>query len=71
MAMRLCVQALSGAVRAERSATVRRAYAAAAAAMVKSCVGPKRAGKWVEDAVAMTTAEDADVDSRYWRSHTF
>ncbi|KAG2487332.1 hypothetical protein HYH03_014048 [Edaphochlamys debaryana] len=58
------LRALSNAVRnTERSGTVRKAYASAAAAVVRHA-GDKRADKFVMESLAWYTNPDADVDSR-------
>ncbi|GIL84022.1 hypothetical protein Vretifemale_12732, partial [Volvox reticuliferus] len=57
------LRVLIGSVRSERSGTVRRAYAAAAAQVVRHA-GEKRLDKFVAEAVASYTDPGADVESR-------
>ncbi len=58
------VQALTEACRADRSAAVRRSYAAAAALLCR--YAPRaRVDRFVSDALASLAAEGADRDDRY------
>lgn len=59
-----CLQALTEACRADRSAAVRKAYAAAAALLCRHAPGA-RVNRFIADALASLEAEDASRDDRY------
>lgn len=63
------IRALTEACRADRSAAVRRSYAAAAALLCRYATSA-RVDKFVADALANLAAEDAARDDRYVAGET-